>query len=179
MSALKMLGKSNLTELKKMDHHTTRCWYTESVRYIFLNIRVLCETFLGAFAKLWKETVSFVMSVCPSAWNNSASTERIFMKYDIRVFFENLSRKFSKVFRKVCRLWDNVEEYTRARQATDDNTIGLMRFACCIPRATNRHSEYVILIAFQLQQWLHERATVLRLYVLCLPCLVWWTFCKV
>jgi hypothetical protein len=34
------------------------------------------------------------LSVCLSAWNNSAPTERIFMKFDIWVFFESLSRKF-------------------------------------------------------------------------------------
>ena len=37
-----------------------------------------------------------------------------------------------------------------------------MRIACLIPKATNTHSEYVILIAFPLQQWLHERASTLR-----------------
>ena len=31
---------------------------------------------------------------CPSAWNNSASTEEIFMKFYIWEFSENLSRKF-------------------------------------------------------------------------------------
>ena len=38
--------------------------------------------------------------------------------------------------------------------------IGLMRIACRVPKATNTHSEYVILIAFPLQQWLHESASV-------------------
>jgi hypothetical protein len=55
------------------------------------------ETFLCAFAKLRKATISFVMfvrlSVRLSAWNNSAPTEWIFMKFDIWWFFENLSRK--------------------------------------------------------------------------------------
>ena len=32
------------------------------------------------------------------------------------------------------------------------------------------HFEYVILIAFPRQEWLLERASVLRLYVLCLSC---------
>jgi len=41
-------------------------------------------------------------------------------------------------------------------------TIWLMRFACWIPKATNTHSEYVILIAFPLQQWLHNGASLLR-----------------
>jgi len=51
--------------------------------------------FLGAFVIFLKATVSFVMSVSPSAWNDLVSTERIFMKFDIWVRFENLSRKFS------------------------------------------------------------------------------------
>jgi hypothetical protein len=41
-------------------------------------------------------------------------------------------------------------------------TIWRMRIACWIPKATDTHSEYVILVAFPLQQWLHERASVLR-----------------
>jgi len=36
------------------------------------------------------------------------------------------------------------------------------RIARGIPKATNTYSEYVSLIAFPLQQWLHERALVLR-----------------
>jgi hypothetical protein len=31
---------------------------------------------------------------------------------------------------KSCQLWDNVEEYGGARQATDDNIIGCMLCAC-------------------------------------------------
>ena len=41
-------------------------------------------------------------------------------------------------------------------------TIWRMHIACWIPKATNANSEYVILIAFPLQQWLHERAPMLR-----------------
>ena len=37
-----------------------------------------------------------------------------------------------------------------------------MRIACWIPKATNAHTGCVILIAFPLQQWLHERASMLR-----------------
>jgi hypothetical protein len=49
--------------------------------------------FLGTFAKLRKVTISFVMSVCPSAWNNSVSIGRIFMKFGISAFLENLTKK--------------------------------------------------------------------------------------
>jgi len=41
-------------------------------------------------------------------------------------------------------------------------TIWRMRNVCCVPKATNTHSEYVIILAFPLQQWLHERASMLR-----------------
>jgi len=37
-----------------------------------------------------------------------------------------------------------------------------MRIACCILKATNTHSEYVIFIDFSLQEWLQKRASMLR-----------------
>jgi hypothetical protein len=40
-------------------------------------------------------------------------------------------------------------------------TILLMRFACWITKSTDAHSEYVTLIAFPVQQWLQERASML------------------
>ena len=150
------------------------------------------------------------MSVRPSAWNNSASTEQIFMKFYIRIFFKNLPQKIKfhctlkinihlrsylaqffleremfqiklvkkiethilwsiPLFRKSCRLWDNVDKYCRSRLATDDNKIRRMRIACWIPKATNTHSEYVTIIVFPLQQWLHESTSMLHYtYIVCL-----------
>ena len=46
--------------------------------------------FLGAFAKLRKDSINFVMSVRLSAWKNSAPTGRNFIKFDTGVYFENL-----------------------------------------------------------------------------------------
>ena len=44
-----------------------------------------------------------------------------------------------------------------------------MRIACWVTKATNTHSEYVIFIAFPLQQWLHQQASILRYtHVACL-----------
>jgi len=37
-----------------------------------------------------------------------------------------------------------------------------MRIACWITKAKNTHVEYVILIAFPMQQWLQERAPLLN-----------------
>jgi hypothetical protein len=38
-----------------------------------------------------------------------------------------------------------------------------VRIACWITKATDTHSEYVILIAFPLQQWLHDGSSMLHL----------------
>ena len=56
----------------------------------------------------------------------------------------------------------NIEE----PDSPHDYIIRRMRIACWIPKATNTHSECVIPIAFPLQQWLHERASVLRYSIL-------------
>ena len=48
-------------------------------------------------------------------------------------------------------------------------TIRRMRIACWITKTKNTHSEYVIPITFPLQQWFHQRASMLRyIYIVCL-----------
>ena len=54
-------------------------------------------------------------------------------------------------------MWKNVIEPDRPQM-----TIWRMRFACWIPKATNTLANYVIFITLPLQQWLHERAPLLR-----------------
>ena len=63
-----------------------------------------------------------------------------------------------------------MENNGKARQATDGNTMRRMGIACWITKVTDTYSEYEILIAFPQQQWLRERASLLRLYVHCLSC---------
>ena len=60
---------------------------------------------------------------------------------------------FSNFSRKSSRVRYNAETCCTARQATHGNT----RSACWIPKATDTHSEYVILIAFSRQQRFRER----------------------
>ena len=55
-----------------------------------------------------------------------------------------------------------MEKYGTAREATDDNILRRMRMVCWVTKAAYTHSEYVILIAFARQQWLHECTSVLR-----------------
>jgi len=68
---------------------------------------------LSAFEELRRATISFVVSVRLSAWNNSAPIGRIFMKFNISVFFENTSRKF-KFHQNLTRIAGTVneEQYT-------------------------------------------------------------------
>ena len=85
---------------------------------------------------------------------------------------ENKNSHFvlNNAFRKLFSLRDNTEKCGRTRHATDDNIIRRMRIACWVPKTTNTHSEYLILIAFPLQQWLHERTSTSR--YTCIACLV-------
>jgi hypothetical protein len=71
-------------------------------------------------------------------------------------FFEN---------RALCEImWKKFVQPVRSQV-----TIWRMRIACWIPKDTNTHSEYVILIGFVRQQWLHEGSSMLRYsYFACL-----------
>ena len=61
------------------------------------------------------------------------------------------------------------EKYGRDRHATHGNIIRRMRISCWITKATEIQPEYVILIAFPLQQWLRERASISRFaYIACI-----------
>jgi hypothetical protein len=52
-----------------------------------------------------------------------------------------------------------VEKRCTVGQATGENMTWNTRFACRVTKTTGIHSEYVILIAFQQQQWLLESAS--------------------
>jgi len=66
-----------------------------------------------------------------------------------RVTVRNMFKKNCVVYKITCK--NNVEpERTRM-------TMWRMRIACWISKATDKHSEYVTITAFPLQQWLHER----------------------
>jgi hypothetical protein len=54
-------------------------------------------------------------------------------------------------------MWKNMAEPDRPQMTT-----WRMRVACWITQATDTHSEYVALITFLPQQWLRERASMLR-----------------
>ena len=65
--------------------------------------------FLDASTKLRRATISFVASVRPSAWNNSATTGQTFMKFVVWIFYENLSSKF-KFYENLTRITSTLHE---------------------------------------------------------------------
>ena len=62
-------------------------WYPSRIQTSVFIRRILKNCYKRILAQ------SF-LSVCLSAWNNSASTGQIFTNFNIKEFFENLSRKF-------------------------------------------------------------------------------------
>ena len=60
-------------------------------------------------------------------------------------------------------MWKNILQPGRTQMR-----IWLKCIVCWIPKATNTHSECVILTAFSLQQWLYKRGSMLRYtYIAC------------
>jgi len=172
--------------------------------------------FLGAFAKLRKATICFVMCVHPFACNNSVPTGRIFMEFDIwgfsvekiqvslksdknkeyftwrpmyilHIYFAHFYLEWETfrtevvenikthilcsvtIFRKSCRLWNNVEKYW-ARQATYDN----MAHAHCMLDSRYLRLQIHTLRLYNIRCFstttiIHERASMLRhTYTACL-----------
>jgi hypothetical protein len=72
--------------------------------------------------------------------------------------------------RKSCCLWDKVEKYDKARQATGDNIIRRMRIACWLTKTTNTHSEYVIFFCFFRAKIVAQMHLIVTLYFLCPSC---------
>jgi hypothetical protein len=81
---------------------------------------------------------------------------------------QNTHLLFNDFFPKFVPLWDNVAKFVEPSRP--QITIRRMRIACWIPKATNTHSEHVILTACPLQQKLHRRA--LKLHYTYIDCIV-------
>ena len=91
--------------------------------------------------------------------------KKIVEKIETHVFFNNFFPENRAVYEIM------LEKYATARQAKYDNII--RRIPCRITKATNTHSQHVLLIAFVRQQYLQERASMLRyMYIVCL--VVYW-----
>jgi hypothetical protein len=83
-------------------------------------------------------------------------SNRNYVLYKTRSVVEN---------RAVHATWENTVQPDRPQMR-----VRRMSIACWIPKATDTQSEYVIHVAFQLQQWLHKRASMLRYTYITCPC---------
>ena len=75
---------------------------------------------------------------------------------------------FNKFFFLMCLckiMWKNIVEPDRPHMAVE-----CMHFASWVPKATDTCSEYEIFNTFLQQQWLRKCASMLCLYIYCLPC---------
>ena len=68
-----------------------------------------------------------------------------------------------------------MEIYGRSRQATDENIMRRMHFACWVSKTTETHLAYVIFIACARRIWLRERVFILRSCVHCVSCIAVYT----
>jgi hypothetical protein len=82
---------------------------------------------------------------------------------------KNANFMFSNIFHKLYHMRDTVHKYDTPRQTTVYNVIRCMHFACWISKAVDTHPEYVIRIAFSLQQWLCKHTSLLcYMFIACL-----------
>jgi hypothetical protein len=64
--------------------------------------------------------------------------------------------------RKSSSVWDNMQKYGTAAEATYDNILRRMHIACWVSKVTDTNSDCIIIIYFPWQQWLRECASMLR-----------------
>jgi len=124
--------------------------------------------------------INFVMSVRPSAWNNSVPIGRIFMKYYIWGFFEDLSRKFmsDQTLTRITRILPGSQctftvisrwIFLRTFQAkvlqkvqTINSVFNFFFFRKPRHLLHNVKTTKVFIVALQLLQLLRQRAALLR-----------------
>jgi hypothetical protein len=112
----------------------------------------------------WRPIFIFDHIALNSCWNKKYFRQNLYRKSNHTllaqknfIFFENLL-----IYQIMC---EAIAKLDRLRI-----TIRRILIASRIPKATNTHAGYVILIAFPLQPTLHESALMLRFYVHCLSC---------
>jgi len=151
-------------------HGTTLLLWTDFLEIWYLSIfRKSVEKTLS-LSKIWQENGYFTWSQISTFWSYLAE---FFLEWEMfqTEVVESTERHFTvNIFFLETRavyeiMWESMVETDRPQM-----TIWRMRLACWVPKATNTHSQYVILIAFPPQKWLHEGASLLCLYIYC-PCI--------
>ena len=132
--------------------------WTDFHTFLYLSIFRKCIEKIQALLKCDKNKGYFTWRPMYCTWRPMYCTFMIISRWNhfkVRTVSDKFVQKikthylYSKIFlRKSCHLWDNVQKYSRAGQAADDNIIGRMHFESWVTKAADTHSEYVILFAF-------------------------------
>ena len=126
--------------------HGMSSHWTDFCEILYLSVFFKTCQENSSFLKIWQDNRYFTWCPIYIYDHNVPSSSHILCSI---TFF--LNHAFYGIIRK------NIVEVARPQM-----TIWCMCHTCWIPKATNTHSEYVILIAFPLQQWLHKCSSMLR-----------------
>ena len=131
-----------------------------------------CNVMFECFSKMCRENSSFVK--IRQEWLVLYKKTNIHFRSYIAQFFlewemfqtigiEEIKIRFlsNNHFSENLAIYEIMRKYT-GEPNTSLMKLRRMRIACWIPKASNTRSEYVIFIAFPLQQCLHEQASILR-----------------
>ena len=90
---------------------------------------------------------------------NSSYSKKIFQRKGVEKIKTQILCSITFFFTRAFdeEMWKNIVESSRPQMKKWH-----MHMACWIPKATNTHSDYITHIALPLQQWLHERTSLLR-----------------
>ena len=96
---------------------------------------------ISSFIKIWQNNGYFTQTRC-HIWLYFAEFFLKWEMFQIKVVEKIKTRILCLItfFLKPCRLCDNVEKYGGAREATGDNRIRRMRFACWVSKAKRTHT---------------------------------------
>ena len=156
--------------LSARPHGTTRLTLDGfPLNFIFEYFSKICRE-NSSFIKTWQEKRVLYMKTNTHFWSHAAQSLewKMFQTNDVKKIKIRILRSITSFFpeNRAVReeMWKNIVEPGRPQ-----TTIWRMCIVCLILKAINTHSEYVILVAFPLQQWSHERASMLRhSYTICL-----------
>ena len=123
---------------------TCSCDLIKNSKFCYLTHACSLHVSLDVFAKLCKTTISFVMSVRLSAWNNLVPIGRIPIKFDIGVFFENMSRELN--------FYSNLTKITGTLHA-----ISIYRYICSVQLGS--HPVAVVQYTFTHKQYTERHKT--------------------
>ena len=117
----KQIRKSESFHSFLFSRFSFRCAVINSGQLVITNIKLMNEGLWNITLAFWALSEncekpvleSSRLSVCPSAWNKSAPTGRIFTKFDMWVLFENMPEKF-KIHENLTRRTGTFHEDLRA-----------------------------------------------------------------